>query len=114
MIPKLSGNTAPPAPEIARKAISEPMFHAKAPPIVPSRKIESATTSMRSFPYWSPSLPRIGVAIEAVSRKAVSTQVAQAGVVSNSCWKVVSAGKTIVCCSAKAVPAVVRIASVRL
>ena len=84
MIPKLSGKTAPPVPESARKPISEPMFQANAPPIVPTRKIVSATMRIRSFPYWSPSLPSSGVATEAVSRNAVSTQVAHAGVVLNS------------------------------
>ena len=114
MIPKLSGKTAPPAPARARKPISEPMFQANAPPTVPIRKIESATTSIRSLPCWSPSLPRIGVATDADSRNTVRTHVAHAGLVSNSCWNVGSAGKTIVCCSANAVPAIVRIASVRL
>ena len=114
MIPKLSGKTAPPVPDSARKPIREPMFHANAPPIVPMRKIVSATMRIRSFPYWSPSLPSSGVATEAVSRNAVSTQVAHAAVVLNSCSKVDNAGKTIVCCRAYAVPAMVRMARVRL
>ena len=114
MIPKLSGKTAPPVPDSARKPISEPMFQANAPPIVPTRKIVSATRSIRSFPYWSPSLPSSGVATEAVSRNAVRTQVAHAGVVLKCFSKVESAGKTIVCCRAYAVPAMVRMARVRL
>ena len=73
-----------------------------------------AMTSIRSLPCWSPSLPSSGVATEALSKKIVSTHVAHACVVSNSRWKTGSAGKTIVCCSAKAVPAMVRIASVTL
>ena len=40
MIPKLSGNTAAPAPEAARKAISEPMFHAAAQPMVPKKNTQ--------------------------------------------------------------------------
>jgi hypothetical protein len=59
-------------------------------------------------------LPSRGVATDAVTRNAVSTHVAQAGVVLKCRSKVDRAGKTIVCCKANAVPAIVRIASVRL
>jgi hypothetical protein len=54
------------------------MFHAKMPPIDPSRKMPRLITSSRSLPYWSPSFPRSGVSTEALSRKAVSSHVAQA------------------------------------
>ena len=106
MIAKLSGKTAPPAPWITRHAISEPMFHAKIPPIDPSRKMLRLITSSRSFPYWSPSLPRIGVRTEALRRNAVRSQVAQAVVVSRSSRSAGRAGMTSVCWSANAIPAV--------
>ena len=66
----------------------------------PARKIVSVIVSRRSFPYWSPSLPRIGVATEATSRKTVRTHVTQVVVVPRSCWSATSAGITIVCWSA--------------
>ena len=55
---------------------------------------------MRSLPNMSPSRPRIGVAIEALSRYTVSTQVTCVGVAPSSCWISGSAGATIVCSSA--------------
>ena len=58
--------------------------------------------STRSLPNMSPSRPTIGVAIEAVSRKAVSTQVTSVAEVPRSFWIAGSAGATIVCVSAKA------------
>jgi hypothetical protein len=114
MIPKLRGKTAPPAPDSARKAISAQMFHASAQPMQPSAKIESEITSRRSLPCWSPSFPSSGVATEATRRNTVRTHVTHVAVVFSSRWSAGSAGTTIVCCSAKAVPAVVRIASVTL
>ena len=114
MIPKLSGKTAPPAPETARKAISDPMFRATAQPIAADEEDARLITSSRSLPYWSPSLPSSGVATEATSRNTVSTHVTQVVVVSSSCWSVGSAGMTIVCCSANAVAGDVRMASVTL
>ncbi len=112
MIPKLSGNTAPPAPAIARKAIRVPIPGASAAPIDPSRKSERLITSSRSFPCWSPSLPRMGVSTAALSRNTVSTHVAVTGVTSSSRCRVGSAGKTRVCWTANAVAAIVRTASV--
>ena len=97
MIAKLSGNSAPPAPERTRNAISDQMFHAAAAPRQPIAKSDRLKRSTRFFPNWSPSRPRIGVVTAAATRKPVSTHVTQAVVVSNSCWKVESAGKTIVC-----------------
>ena len=90
------------------------MFHAAAAPTEPTKKIASEITSRRSLPYWSPSLPRIGVATDATSRKTVKTQVTQVVVVFRSRCRVGRAGMTIVCCSANAIPASVRIASVTL
>ncbi len=56
----------------------------------------------------------IGVATAATSRKTVSTQVTHVVVVPRSRWRIGSAGTTIVCCSANAVHASARIASVTL
>src|SRR5438067_8166930 len=114
MIANESGKTAAPAPATARKAMRDQMFQAAAQPMHPARKIVSEIVSRRSLPYWSPSLPRIGVATDATRRKTVSTQVAHVVVVWRSRWKTGSAGTTIVCWSAKAVPASVRTASVTL
>ena len=114
MIEKLSGKTAPPVPWIIRNAISTQMFGASTAPRHPTKKIPRAITSRRSLPCWSPSLPSRGVATEALSRKPVSSHVAQPVVVCRSRWSAGSAGITIVCCSAKAMPAKVRIASVTL
>ena len=80
----------------------------------PTQEDAEAMTSSRSLPYWSPSFPSSGVATDAKSRKPVSSQVAQAVVVSNSSWSTGSAGTIIVCWSAKAMPAKTRIASVTL
>ena len=112
MIANESGNSAPPAPESARKAISDGRFHANAAPTQPARKRPRLTSSSRSFPYWSPSLPRTGVVTAAETRNAVSTHVVQAGDAPNSSPKVGRAGKTIVCWKAKAVPARVSTPSV--
>ena len=114
MIAKLSGKTAPPVPCTMRKPISTQMFGATAAPRQPTKKMPRAITSSRSFPYWSPSLPSSGVATEADSRKPVSSQVAQPVVVCSSSRRAGRAGTTIVCWSAKAIPARVRIASVTL
>jgi hypothetical protein len=101
-------------PASARNAISDQMFHATAQPTQPARKSERLITSSRSFPYWSPSFPRTGVATDATSRKTVSTHVAQVVVVSSSRWITGSAGTTIVCWNANAVPASASAASVTL
>ena len=62
-------------------------------------------TSRRSLPNMSPSRPRIGVKIEAVSRYTVSTQVTAVVEAPNSRWIAGSAGATIVCSSANERPA---------
>ncbi len=51
MIAKLSGKSAPPAPERMRKPINDQMFHAAAAPMQPARKSPRLTSSIRSFPY---------------------------------------------------------------
>ena len=114
MIAKLSGNSAPPAPDTTRKAISDQRFHANAAAREPARKSERLTSSIRSLPNWSPSRPRIGVVTAAETRKPVRIQVVQAVLEPNSSWNVFSAGKTIVCWSENAAPASVRMPSVTL
>ena len=68
MIPKASGKTAPAAPWTARPATSRPMLCDRAAMTEPSANRQSTNTSVRSLPNMSPKRPRIGVAIEAVSR----------------------------------------------
>src|SRR6187455_1675954 len=50
MIPKLSGNTAPAAPETMRNRISVQMSGAAAQPMQPMRNVTSERTSSRSLP----------------------------------------------------------------
>ena len=114
MIAKLSGKSAPPAPDTTRNAISDQRFQANAAPRQPARKSPRLISSSRSLPNWSPRRPRIGVSTAPETRKPVSTQVVHAVVEPNSSWNVLRAGKTIVCWSEKAAPARVRIASVTL
>src|SRR5947209_3691502 len=109
-----SGKTAPPNPWIARNAISDQMFHAKIAATQPIRNTIRLISRNRSLPYWSPSLPRIGVATAETSRNAVSSHVAQAVVVCRSFWRLGRAGTIIVCCNAYARPASARNAKVTL
>lgn len=60
----------------------------------------STTTSSRSLPYMSPSRPINGVATDALSRYAVSTQLAELTDVCSECWMSGSAGATSDCSSA--------------
>ncbi len=113
MIPKLSGKIAPAEPETTRNRISVQMSGAAAHPMQPTRKIASDSTSSRSFPNRSPSFPRIGVSTAADSRKPVSTHVTHVVDASSSRWSAGSAGTTIVCWSAYAAAASVRMPRVR-
>jgi hypothetical protein len=67
---------------------------------------------MRFLPLLSPSLPRIGVSTDELSRNPVAIQVTHAADVSNSRWKCGSAGTTSVCMIANETPATVSSASV--
>src|SRR3954447_18569371 len=109
-----SGKTAPPNPWIARKTISDQMFHAKIAATHPTKKMSRLTSRNRSLPYWSPSFPSTGVAIADTSRNAVSSHVTHAVVVPKSACRLGSAGTIIVCCSEYASPASARNASVTL
>ena len=110
MIAKLSGKSAPPAPEMTRKAISDQRFHANA-------AAEAAGEEEREADEQHPLLAElIAEPAEdrrrhrAETRKPVRIQVVQAVLEPNSSWNVLSAGKTIVCWSENAAPASVRIA----
>ena len=67
-IEKASGKIPPPAPWITRPAIISQNDEAMAEMNVPNASMSRTIRSRRSFPYMSPSLPRIGVATEALSR----------------------------------------------
>ena len=114
MIAKLSGKSAPPAPETTRNAISDQRLQANEAATQPARKSPRLISSSRSLPNWSPRRPRIGVSTAPETRKPVRIQVVQAVLEPNASWNVRSAGKTIVCWSENAAPARVRIASVTL
>jgi hypothetical protein len=114
MIEKLSGNTAAPVPCSTRHAIKTPTFGAKIAATLPRKKMPRLITSNRSLPCWSPSFPSSGVVTDAESRNPVSSHVAHAVLVSNSCCSTGSAGMIIVCWSANATPARISTASVTL
>ena len=65
--------------------------------------------STRPLPNRSPSLPAIGVAIEALSRKPVSTHETAVGEASNSSASAGSAGTTSVWLSANAMHAAISV-----
>jgi hypothetical protein len=99
-IAKASGKTAPPVPWSTRNPISDQMSHAAAAPMQPTRKTARLIASSRSFPCWSPSLPRRGVRTAELSRKPVKIQVVHVVVVCRSRRSSGNAGSTIVCWSA--------------
>jgi hypothetical protein len=94
--PKASGNTPPAMPWIARPAMTTPIDVASAHTTEPSAKASITPVSTRPLPNRSPSLPTIGVATEAESRNAVSTQDADAGLACVSRANSGSAGMTSV------------------
>ena len=110
MIAKLSGKSAPPAPETTRKAISDQMFHANAAAEAAGEEEPEADEQHPLLAELVAELAENGVVTAAETRNPVSTHVVHAVLAPNSSWNVRSAGKTIVCCSANAVPASVRIA----
>jgi hypothetical protein len=113
MIPKESGKTAAASPCTARPAISIPIECDSAQMTEPNPNTTSEPTSIRSLPNMSPRRPTIGVATDAVSRKAVKTNDTPVVDVPSSFWIAGSAGATIVCCSAIESAAMSRTASVR-
>ena len=102
MIPNAAGSIPPASPWITRAAIITPIDEASAASSDPAASAASDATKTRSLPYMSPTRPRIGVAIDADSRYAVSTHVTEACDVCSSCCTVVSTGSTSDCNSAKA------------
>ena len=100
MIPNESGKMAPPAPWMARPAISTPIECESAQTSEPKPKIIRVMTSSRSLPNMSPSRPTTGVAIEADSRYPVRAKVTSVVVVPSFAWISGRAGAIIVCDSA--------------
>ena len=100
MIPKLSGNDAPPTPWTTRNAISTPTLGAKMAPTEPSRNTPRLIIIRRFLPYWSPRRPMIGVLTAPLSRYAVTVQVTQVALVPSSRCRSGSAGIRKVCISA--------------
>ena len=76
MIPNATGIIPPPIPWITRATIMTPIDDATAASSEPAASAISVATKTRSLPIMSPTRPRIGVAIDAASRYAVSTHVA--------------------------------------
>ena len=81
---------------------------------MPAASSTSTIISSRSLPYMSPSRPISGVAIDALSRYAVSTQLTEFSEVCSACWISGSAGATSDCSSAYEMPAIARRAKVTL
>ena len=75
MIPNESGNTPPPRPCRPRPMIINVSESASEHTTEPTAKHASAIASSRSLPNMSPRRPKIGVAIEATSRYAVTIHV---------------------------------------
>ncbi len=74
MMPNPSGSTPPPRPWTARAAIITPMDGATAASRDPAASRARVITRARRRPIMSPKRPMIGVAIEALSRYAVTSQ----------------------------------------
>ena len=100
MIEKASGKMPPPAPWMTRPRIISHSEEAIAEISVPNASISSTIISRRSLPYMSPSRPMIGVATEALSRYAVSTQPTALSDVWRELWISGRAGTTSDCRSA--------------
>ena len=100
MIPNDSGNTPPAAPWKIRPMSITVSDVASAETTVARQSTTSTITSSRSLPYMSPSRPISGVAIDALSRYAVSTQLTELTEVCSSRWKSGIAGATSDCSSA--------------
>ena len=68
MIPKERGNTAPPAPWMTRPTSITGSVVASALINDPTERATRTATMIRSLPSMSPTRPRIGVAMAALSR----------------------------------------------
>ncbi len=105
MMPNETGKTAAPRPCTTRATMSTVTFGAIAASRQPSAMAPSATSSVRSLPIMSAIRPISGVATDAASSQAVSTQVTVPVVVCRSCWMVGSTGVTSDCMRANAAAA---------
>jgi len=74
MIPKDRGKTAPATPWITRATMSSQRDPASPPSAVPAASTASITTSIFSLPNMSPMRPRMGVATDELTRKALRSQ----------------------------------------
>ena len=92
-----SGTTAPLAPWITRAITRTTMFVARAARIEPTATNPRATSIIRALPNMSPSRPRIGVATDEQTRKAVNTQAAPVCEVCMCRWITGSTGTTSPC-----------------
>src|SRR4051812_15008278 len=104
-MPNASGKTPPAAPCRTRPAITTSILGASALITPPAENSSSTVIRTRPLPNRSPSLPAIGVAIDALSRKPVSSHDTADGVVSNSFASAGSAGTTSVWLSENATQA---------
>src|SRR3954469_18188204 len=95
--PNASGKTPPATPCSTRPAITTSIEFASALITAPALNTVSTAVSTRPLPNRSPSLPTIGVAIEALTRNPVSTHETVDGLASNSSASDGSAGTTSVC-----------------
>src|SRR4051794_31979796 len=108
-MPNASGNTPPAAPCSTRPAITTSMLGASALMTAPAAKMSMTAVRTRPLPKRSPSLPAIGVVIEALSRKPVSSHDTADCEASNSFASAGSAGTTSVWLSENAMHAAISV-----
>ena len=108
MMPKASGNTAPAAPWITRPTSITGSVVASALINVPTERAMRTATMIFSLPTMSPTRPRIGVAMAALSRYAVNSQLAPLSDVCNVCSSWGMAGMISDCSRLNASAAVAR------
>ena len=106
MIPKASGKIPPAAPWITRPTSIRASVVESAETSVPAASNTSTIIRSRSLPYMSPSRPMSGVAMDALRRYAVSTQLTEFSEVCSACWISGRAGATSDCSSAYEMPAI--------
>ncbi len=114
MIPNDSGKTPPPRPCSPRPTIISPSELDSAATTEPTANSASEIASRRSLPNMSPRRPKIGVAIEATSRYAVTIQAIPLADAPSSRWRSPSAGMTVVCARTKPSVPMPRMSSVRV
>ncbi len=112
MIPKASGKIPPAAPWMTRPTSITASVVEIAETNVPTARSTRTIIRSRAFPYMSPSRPIRGVAMEALRRYAVSTQLTEFSDVCRACWSSGRAGATSDWSRAYEMPAVARSANV--